>query len=171
MPPFVEIDAGDLRDSMRRMEAELRRPAPVYGKAARLVRDYVRQTITLQGRKTKYFQLSKWTKARTNRRKALITLRPLIKAAWDSIGGYVYFQQTDKKWHVDDHHTGFTSKAVTGKRMVVPRKGGGIVAVFMNRKEVKVPSREVWPTQGEVDATVTPVFTQWTEANARRNWR
>jgi len=171
MPKVVEIDDRNLRKSMRNMEAFLRRPATVYGRAARHMRDYVRQTITMQGRKRLYVPLSQWTRDRTGRRKALIHLRPFIKAKWDNIKGEVYFEQKSSGWHIDQHHTGYTSPAVLNKRMVVPRHGGGIFAVFSNRKASKTPAREVWPNQAELTKEMVPIFKTWVDDIARRQWR
>ncbi len=171
MPPFVEIDSRNLRASLRRMEQSLRRPQVVYGRASRHMRDYVRRTITLQGRKRTYVRLSHWTRGRTNRRKALITLRPFIKARHSSAAGEVYFLQRDNNWHIDQHHTGFTSPAVVNKRMVIPRAGGGILAAFMSRKASKIPAREVWPNATEVRREVTRMFATWVDGVARKTWR
>lgn len=167
----VTIDTRHLRASVGRMVGELRRPATAYGKAARHMRDYVRQTITLQGRKRPYKSLSHWTKARTGRRKALITLRKEIKAGWSNTQGIVYFNRVSPEWHIDMHHTGFTSPPVMHKRMVVPMAAGGVYAAFFHRKASKVPAREVWPTKKEVIQEVTPLFHQWVEGLARKSWR
>lgn len=171
MPPFIEIDSSRLRASLSRMERSLKRPQVVYGRAARHMREYVRRTITLQGRKRNYIRLSHWTRGRTGRRKALITLRPYIKSRYDSTSGQVYFQQRDASWHIDQHHTGFTSPAVVNKRMVIPKAGGGILAAFMNRKASKIPAREVWPTKAEVTKEVTRMFATWVDGVARKTWR
>lgn len=170
MAPFVEIDDRNLKASLRRMERELKNPGKVYGQAARHMRDYVRQTITMQGRKRPYAPLSKWTKAKTGRRKALIPLRKYIKARWDGTSGQVYFQQRSSAWHIDMHHTGFTSPAVIGRKMVVPGKGGNIFAVFMSRKASVIPAREVWPEQEEVEKEVNKMFSTWVDDVARRTW-
>lgn len=174
MPSGIHIDTSRLKASLRRMERDLKRPATVYGRAARHMRDYVRETITMQGRKRKYTPLSHWTRARTGRRKALITMRPFIKASWDAKAGVVYFDQTDKAWHLDQHHTGFISPPVDlggRKRMVVPKASGGVLAAFTKRKASKIPGREIWPTQKEVNAEVTGMFATWVDGLARKNWR
>lgn len=167
----IEIDDRRLRASMRKVLRELKRKSPVYGKAAKHMRDYVRATITMQGRKRKYAPLGKWQSAKTGRRKALITLRPNIKSRYDNTKGEVYYNQTQSGWHIDMHHTGFTSPAVVGKRMVVPSRGGGVLAAFHNRKASKIPAREVWPTQAEVNKEVGIIFKDWVEKNVRTNWR
>jgi len=172
MPSGIHIDSSRLRASLRRMEKDLKRPATVYGRASRHMRDYVRETITMQGRKRSYAPLSHWTRERDNRRKALITLRPFIKASHDARAGVVFFQQKSSAWHIDQHHTGFVSPAVTGKkRMVVPKAGGGVLAAFTKRKASKIPGREVWPTQAEVNKEVTGMFSTWVDGLARKNWR
>lgn len=171
MPPFVEIDSRRLRASLRRMERQLKRPQVVYGRASRHMRDYVRRTITLQGRKRNYIPLSQWTRARTGRVKALITLRSNIRSRFSSAAGEVYFQQRSPHWHIDQHHTGFISPAVINKRMIVPKSGGGILAVFTKRKASKIPAREVWPTKSEVTREVTRMFATWVQGVARKSWR
>ena len=169
--PAITIDTSNLKASIRRAQSKFRAPASVYGKSARHMRDYVRETISMQGRKRSYVPLSTWTKRRTGRRKALITLRQNIMARWDNSRGQVFFEQRDVGWHIDQHHTGYTSPAVLNKRMVVPKHGGGILAVFSNRKAAKTPAREVWPTQAEVNKEVTPIFNAWVSDIMRKSWR
>lgn len=169
MPVFVDDRA--LRGSLRRMRKEIGNLRPVYRRASAHMRDYVRRTITMQGRKKPYKQISWWTKQRTGRRKALITLRPRIKNAWNSTEGVVYFDPISSAWHIDQHHTGYISKAVSSKRMVVPNNGGGIVAAFSKRKASKIPAREIWPTKAEVARELRPIIQNWIFKGARKAWR
>jgi len=166
----IHIQDRNLRRAMRAMEAGLRNPAPVYGRAARHMRDYVRNTITLQGRANPYPRLSQWTRDRTGRRKALITLRPRIKARWDRTQGEVYFDPISAQWNITQHHTGFTSPAVVNKRMAVPLKSGG-VRIFWSRKPSKIPARKVWPSRQELEREVVPFFSSWVDRMARSRWR
>lgn len=169
--PFVEIDLTDLRASMGRMERNLKNHTVFYGRASRHMRDYVRNTITMQGRTKNYATLSQWTRRKTGRRKALITLRRNIRARHDRVAGEVFFQQRDSSWHIDQHHTGFTSPAVVNKRMVVPNQAGGILAVFSNRKASKIPARQVWPSFAETRKEVTRIYSIWLDSIARKSWR
>ena len=168
---FVQIDSRKLRSSLKRLETDLKRPASMYGQASRHMRDYVRGTIKAQGRKRSYAPLSRWTKGRTGRRKALITLVNRFKAKWDNRRGEVYFDPVSTAWNITQHHQGFTSPAVDGKRMVVPKAGGGRLAVFTRRKASKVPAREIWPTAAELIREVQPIVAKWVEKSARKNWR
>ena len=167
----VQVDDRALRGSLRRLKAHLGKLRPVYAQASRHMRDYVRKTITLQGRLKPYQQLSWWTRSKTGRRKALITLRPRIKAAWNNTEGVVYFDPVSTAWHIDQHHTGYISKAISGKRMVVPKSGGGVLAVFTSRKESKVPAREIWPSQRAAAREIQPILKKWLDTGARKSWR
>ncbi len=167
----VTIDDRALKGSLRRLRRYVGNTTPVYRKAALHMRNYVRQTITLQGRKSPYKQLSWWTKQKTGRRKALITLRPRIKAAWGRQIGAVFFDPVSAAWHIDQHHTGYISKEVTGKRMAIPRKGGGLVALLMNRKQSVIPRREIWPGKGEAAKEIQPIVQAWLTRGARKTWR
>lgn len=167
----IEIDSRSLRASLRRMERELKRPSKLYANLGRYWRDYVRQTIAQGGRKRPYAPLSKWTRRRTGRRKPLITLRKQIRARWDGSAAEIYFAQVSSAWHIDQHHTGYTSPAVVNKRMVIRSKSGGVVAAFFSRKAAVTPAREVWPTKSEVTAGTVPVFKKFVDTAARKNWR
>ena len=144
----VVYDDREVREVLDRLDAELRDQRRLYREAATLVRDYMRQTITLQGRQVKWARLSKWTRARTGRVKALLPLRPMIKAKWDNHSGTVYFEPKGN-YTLEQHDKGYIIPAVKGKRMVIPSKNGGIFAIIMSRKRSFVPARPIIPSQIE----------------------
>lgn len=176
--PEIIVHSEKLDKAILDFGSALGRTTVPNGRAARTLRDYVRQTITMQGRKRPYAPLSKWTKARTNRRKALITLRPRIKASWDDSKGVVYFDAPSSDWHIDMHHRGYRIPAISGKLMVVPaakffgnRPAGGTFAAFKSRKASKVPAREIWPNKAEVKKVIEPIYKDWVQNQAEKNWR
>jgi len=159
----ILYDDKAVRRLVRKFKEEISNPRQVYADLARTARDYVRETITLQGRNTPWPGLSQWTKSRTGRRKALIAIRPLIKAKWSNSSAEVYFDAPSTEWNLDQHNTGFSVRGVQHKRMVVPSKSGGILAVFTKRKPVKVPRRRVYPTQREMESMVSVTLKEWAE--------
>ena len=101
----------------------------------------------------------------------MLWARPLIRSKGDSKSGIVYEAPTGGNYTVSQFHEGFTSPAVQNKRMVVPAKGGGILAVFSNRKKSVTPAREIWPSGGVVLKQTRPLFNKWVKKGLRTKWR
>jgi phage gpG-like protein len=117
----------------------------------RKFRDHARRNITTQGG-GKWKPLSKWTRARTGRRKALVTLRPRIKFRATADQAVLFFERRDPHWTLSDHHRGFRSPPVRGKLMKVPLRNPGLLGLrgkdhieFTSRKESVIPARPIWP--------------------------
>lgn len=158
----VSVYDEGFKRKLKKMRNALNSTRPVYVEIGGAIRDYIRQTISFQGRGRQWAPLSQWTKARTGRRKALITL-----------GKYFGYDATDKRVHVRFYeppdanygilmfHEGFVSRAVSGSRMVVPSYRGGVLATFNNRKPSKIPARKIWPTQKETTEIVRPIMEKW----------
>lgn len=167
MPVFINTKRLDR--SIKGMRVTLRKGP--YRKVGFLLRNYVRKTITMQGRKRPYKPLSWWTKKRTGRNKALITLRNRIKFFSDRNSASIYFDGQGLDFSITNHHFGFTSPAVSGKRMVVPNPSGGILAAFSSRRKSVIPPREVWPQFREVRRLVRREFRNFYSKEAKVKWR
>lgn len=98
-------------------------------------RDYARARITSQGDGT-WAPLSKWTRAKTGRRKALITERPRIKFRHVKAGVVIYHDSPSNEWDLAKHGRGFTRPAVRGK-VVIPLKAPRILGV--NKPYIVLP--------------------------------
>lgn len=167
----VTVDASRFFRSLERMKVTVRRRRGVMRKASGAVRDYMRDTITLQGRTTKWKPLSPWTKARTGRRKALLPLRPMLKNRWSNSSAEVFLDNPKGTFTLEQHHRGYSSRAVRNKKMVVPKAGGGILAIFVNRRISRTPARRIVPTKRETQKIINPIFTAWLANEAKRKWR
>jgi len=162
----VTIDARKLNRSMNRVLSHLRNPQVFYREAAIHMREYVRGTIRIQGRKRKYASLAPMTRQKTGRRKALITLTSRIKSGATRDKGIVYFDPISSRWHIDDHHKGFTTGPVAGKKMSFSTRSGKIA--FTARKTIRVPAREVWPTKAEVELELRPIAKKWVDRGIKK---
>ncbi len=167
----VVLNTRSLDKSIRGMIGYLRRRGVFHRKAALHMRNYTRRTITMQGRRRPYKPLSRWQRAKTGRRKALLWAKPLIRSRGDQSAGVVFEAPTGGPYNIDQFHRGFTSKAVRNKRMVVPAKGGGILAAFSSRKKSKIPAREVWPTRREAKKELQPLLRRWIVQGTKAKWR
>ena len=168
----ITITFNDLRlkAALNRFGRSIRAPRAFYRAAGLHMMQYVRSTITRQGRKRPYKPLSDWTRRRTGRRKALITLRKRIKTTSNRSGATVFFDPVSSNWNITMHHKGFKSRAVLNKTMVIPTVGGKSI-VLKSRKAVRIPAREVWPTKTEVINEITPIMVRFLNKRARRDWR
>lgn len=168
----VIIDTRRLDASIRKMNGMLRGGlGPAYSEIGRTMRNYVRATITSQGRKRPYAPLSWWTKQRTGRRKALITLKKRIKHKSSSKSAKVFFNAGGLNFTITQHHKGFTSPAVSNKLMVIPNPSGTVFKAFKSRKASKIPAREVWPTDRETKRIASRIFKNFFDGKARVLWR
>ena len=107
-------------------------------------RDYGRKRITTQGDGS-WAPLSKWTRAKTGRRKALITERQNIKYRKTRLGVEIFHDSPSPNWSLATHARGFTRPAVRGK-VVIPLKVPSILGV--NKPYIVLPKGS--------PATVTP---------------
>lgn len=169
----VTYDSRNFERAVKRLTGELSRLRRPYGQSSRVARDYVRQTITRQGRNRPYAKLSSWTKFKTNRHKALLSLRPRIKARWDHRSAEVYFDTGGVNYTATQHHRGYTTpgQKAKGKKVFVVTSRSGQKRFFRSFKKAKTPAREIWPTQRELRKVVNPVFSKWVKNSARKTWR
>lgn len=175
--PTLFIDTRKLRAALDVIDSEFgpRGARSLMSRVARHFRDRVRSRITSQGNGS-WAPLSNWTRARTGRRKALITLRNRIKAKWDSESAQVYFDSPSSEWDISDHHQGFTSPAVKGKRMAwrltnpaAIRWRGSKVSIT-SRKASRIPARDVWSSDAKVKREVNTILDDFaTQVEAKIN--
>jgi hypothetical protein len=148
------------------------------GRLGRMARDETRGNITTQGGGG-WKKLSRWTQAKTGRRKALLPLRGRIKHRYDAETAEVYFEQTSPFWNLDTHHFGRTSRPVKNKHMRIPipfnrgqikafTGGGrgsfgtsfGSITIY-NRKASVLPARPVWASKRQLQAGVQTGLRNW----------
>lgn len=113
--------------------------------------------------------LSKWTKARTGRRKVLSGMEKHVKPKLSRSGAMraaVLFRSPGD-WTLTQHHRGFTKKP-TNKVIKVALKKPGLLGLkskkevfFKDDTETKVPARKVWPVGARLDRMVTSTTNKW----------
>lgn len=167
---MITIDDKSFRASAKRLRDTISNLRPVYRRTAAHMRDYVRQTITSQGRSKPYQPLAPTTVLKTGRRKALLELRPRIKSSYSSQNAIVFFEKMSPHWDDLSHHFGFRSKAVVNKRMILPNRKGKTIH-FTSRKESVIPAREIWPNDREIKSEIVPLFNKFIKEAIRKNWR
>jgi phage gpG-like protein len=167
----VQIDDKAIQGSINRLRHHLTWDSKVVMRNIGItMREYVRETVRMGGRKRKHAPLSWWTTQRTGRRKPLSGLDRLFSYSSDSNSTHVFFRPETDGWSIGMHHTGYKIAPVSGRKMFVPfARGGGIG--FTNRKASRVPAREIWPTQKEVRDMVSSMVSRWINDGARRSWR
>lgn len=133
------------------------------------LRDYVRETVQMGGRKRPHAPLSWWTRQRTGRRKPLKGLERHFHYRSTSADAEVFFARPTYGWTIDMHHTGYKIPARQGF-MAMPLASGGYI--FMrNARASRVPAREIWPVQKEVRDLVSKIVTDWIDNGVKRSWR
>jgi hypothetical protein len=154
---------------------------------ARKGRDTSRQNIRTQGGGT-WPPLSKWTRAQTGRRKALLQQIPRIHAILANAAARtsaVIFR-SPAEWTLTQHHHGFTEPPTHKvvkielktrvKDLKVTKRGKtslskGNAIYFVDDQPTKVPRRPVWPEGGQLARMVGLSLRKWNrefEAKLRR---
>lgn len=159
----VIIDDRALRRAATRMVRDIEKNTDLYRRAAQAMAKYMRETITLQGRRQKFAPLSKWTVAATGRRKALLPVRDTIKAEWDRSSARVISGK-----HGQKHNFGINVSATRKTMAWLNRDGSKIV--LRSRKAYKVPARKYIPTGREAESVVKKSADGWIRAIVKRNW-
>lgn len=112
-------------------------------------RDYVRRRITTQGNGS-WPKLSKWTRARTGRRKALLTERQRVVFRVKPLKVEVAYEERTAEWNLTTHHKGFTTPGTKNKRVTIPLRNPAAIGwnrpaiSFRNSKDSVTPPRNVW---------------------------
>ncbi len=126
-------------------------------------RDATRKNITTQGNGT-WEKLSKWTRAQTGRRKALVTLRKFVgvkRASSKAMSASTIFRSPGD-FTLSQHHTGFTELPKGGIVKVELKRPGALdkkgklrtknqkVVSFKDDTQQVVPARPVWPSRKQL---------------------
>jgi hypothetical protein len=130
-------------------------------------RDATKRNITTQGRGT-WEKLSKWTRAQTGRRKALVSIRKFVgvKRANSKATKAMTVFRSPGDYTLTQHHTGFTELATGGvvkielkrpgaldKKGKLRTKGAKTVA-FKDTNQKIVPARPVWPNRKQLQPII-----------------
>jgi hypothetical protein len=142
---------------------------------AREGRDQTRKNITAQG--PGWAPLSKWTVARTGKKKALLSARPKVGVVRANPAGTrsatVFRSPGD--WTLTQHHDGFREGPASGpmkiplkrpKALGLPPKTPFII--LPKRGEVKVPARPVWPEGAQLRRLMSRNLRIWRAEFVRR---
>lgn len=142
----IKLAIRGLDNDLTVTKPEMRRLLGTIGRASR---DYVRKRITTQG-DGNWPKLSKWTRARTGRRKALVTERLRIVHRLKPRKAEVAYMERSSDWNLTMHHKGFTQPGLKDKTVTVPLRNPGALRwkknaiTFRNSKDSVVPARDVW---------------------------
>jgi hypothetical protein len=138
----------------------------LYTRVGRALRDDARNRITTQG-EGKWKPLSKWTRAKTGRRKALITERRNIIYQRKGAAVEVLHRSPSSQWSLNTHAAGFTRPAVR-KRVRIPLKQPKLLGVTTpyiilprGSRASKTPARNVWGTVGQQRNVWLPEVRRW----------
>lgn len=154
----------DFRPSSSRVRVLLRR-------VGRDVRDFARNKITTQGEGS-WQPLSKWTRAKTGRRKALITLRDKIQ--YDVGADSVRVYDSDPRQLLAKHSSGYKNPPKQGPLAIGPLvkpgllKHSGPYLWVRATREADVPRRNVWGTKRERTRVINPIVQDWVRDTIRR---
>lgn len=153
------------------------RQTVLLNRLGRAFRDQSRQHITDQSYGgQKWAPLSKWTKARTGRNKALLKQRERIIFRTAPGRLEVGYREEEAGWNLTKHHKGFRTLGVTGKLMRVPLVRPtalnpvpkGNAKFFTKSKAAVVPARPIWPDRKMIGVMGRPIVTQWMQENIRK---
>jgi hypothetical protein len=155
----VTIDDKAIQGSLRRLSRHISDTPVIMRVLGLALRNYVRQTIDMGGRKRAHAPLSWWTQQRTGRRKPLRGISKDIHYNSDAREANVYFARQTIGWSLDMHHKGYNVPAITGQLQKVPLAKGGAI-FFRNRRASKV-----------VRDLTSRTVTEWIEDGAKKSWR
>lgn len=170
----VEARAIGIKEFQRTLKAIKKDLTPATSKripvlntrVGRGLRDAARQRITTQG-DGKWKPLSKWTRAKTGRRKALITERKNIVYERTTTSVRIIHKSPSAEWSLNTHAKGFTRPAVR-KRVRIPLKQPKLLGVSKpyiilprGSRATKTPARNVWGTVTEQRNTFIPIVRKW----------
>lgn len=138
----------------------------LFGRLGRALRDDVRNRITTQGGGS-WAPLGKWARARTGRRKALITERSRVKFSKRPNSVRIFYAPRSDKWDLTDHHEGFTTPGFSGKKLTIPLRNPSALKVkgssitILSAKPSVVPARKIWTSPPRALAIARPIIHRW----------
>lgn len=148
----------------------------LFGALGRKVRDDVRKRITTQGDGS-WAPLSKWTRARTGRRKALITERSRVTFIVKPNRVEIVYIERSNNWNLTKHHRGFKNSGFSGKKVTIPLRNPGALKVsgnsltILSAKPSVVPARTVWTPAGKLRRIALPVVNAWARKQLEKRAR
>jgi hypothetical protein len=165
---------ADTKKGLAQIKRALRRTNPLMNSIGRALRDDARRRITTQDGGT-YDPLSKWTRAQTGRRKALITERKNI--SFKLVGGTLQIgHQSPGNWSIEQHEKGFVeqnaSETITLRNPKALKDIRGTQFFLKNPKPSVVPARKVFANRAEAESIAKKKADQWVKkivARANRN--
>jgi hypothetical protein len=138
----------------------------LFTRVGRALRDDARDRITTQG-EGKWPKLSKWTRAKTGRRKALITERKNIVYERTANSVRIFHRSPSPNWNLNMHAAGFTRPAVR-KKVRIPLKQPKLLGVTKpyiilprGSRATKTPARNVWGTITQQRNVFIPEVRKW----------
>ena len=172
----VIVGLGDLRRATRRWKADFTpsgsRVRVLLNRVGRGLRDFSRNKITTQGDGS-WEPLSKWTKARTGRKKALITLRKDITYDISGPGEVRIYDSNPRQW-LAKHSSGYTNPPQSGPFPIGPLRKPGLLKHsgpwlwVKGAREGVVPKRNVWGTKLERSRIYNPIVQKWIRDTIQR---
>jgi len=172
MTTIVITGVPETKAGMRKLKRALSKTNPLFNRIGRSLRDDARKRITTQDNGA-YDKLSKWTRARTGRRKALITERKNI--SFQMIGSRLIIGHTATGWDITMHERGFVTPGFTGKTVTIPLKNPtalrniqGNSITIRGAKPSVVPARRVFSTESEALAIIENEAEAWVRKIVQR---
>jgi hypothetical protein len=148
---------------LAKIKRAIRRTDTLMNGIGRALRDDARRRITSQDGGT-YAPLSKWTRAQTGRRKALITERNNIKFRLQ--GGILQIgHEADGNWNIGMHESGFVednkSETITLKNPKALKDVRGTQFFLKSPKPSVVPARKVFANKFETESIAKRKADEW----------
>lgn len=150
---------------IRKVLRDVEKTRPLLNKMGRKLRDDARRRIITQDG-GKYAPLSKWTRARTGRRKALTTEKKNI--SFQIVGSTLIIGHTATGWNLSMHELGFTSTRSVGRVVTIPLRNrkalrdvrDNVLTVTVKNASV-IPPRRVFANEVEATTIIRPIIHDW----------
>jgi len=154
---------SNAKKSLAKIQRAIKRTDPLMNAIGRALRDDARRRITTQDGGT-YAPLSKWTRAQTGRRKALITERKNI--SFKLVGGVLQIgHQSPGNWSIQQHEKGFVeqnaSETITLRNPKALKDVRGTQFFVKNPKASVVPARKVFANNAEAESIARKKANEW----------
>lgn len=155
---------GKTVKGLNQIKRSLKRTNTLMNGIGRALRDDAKRRITTQDGGT-YAPLSKWTRAQTGRRKALITERKNI--TFKLVGGILQIGHTsdDPRWNIGMHERGFVednkSETITLRNPKALKDVRGTQFFLKSPKASVVPARKVFANKAETESIARMKADAW----------
>lgn len=152
---------------------DVKKTKVLLNRLGRAFRQDARTRITTQNVGS-YPKLSKWTRARTGRRKAFVNEKKNI--TFRASNNIVQIGHNASGWSLADHEKGFTTPGFSGMAITIPLKNPkalrdvtGHSITIRGAKESVVPARRVFATKGEGLIIIKPIAETWIKNIVKRS--